>query len=601
MRPARAGEPKELKDEGVDLLMANAQDGQLVDLFYGITRTYVPRQQCEMRRKFRVILERLFLEDEAVASADWDRGALVAIVLQTRDVKHGKGEYGAFYGLVAEWFGIVRGRRDKLSTAGPHSEHQLLAALDDLLIQVVWSAMELPDGGRGYGSWKDYKYVFEYLIREAGEGAVCGSALFKECTARYARQLWADGTEGSTPSLAGKWAPREKSKRFGLLARYLAAAMWPSWAAEGRVRRCLTHYRRYTSELNARLGTIQVKQCSGSWRDIDFREATSGTLTRQAAAFARGGAAHRPYVAYDRAVCARNYTAYLLDCISGKASVPALPSDAVPLVKRAIRLAECGGGSPADACSYDLQWQAGEHPKGAHPDCLLPMIDLSCSLRGRSGDHFAAAIAIGLRLIEGSVLGRRLLTLGASPAWVCLNSSPTLTSAVRTLMGSCSQGGDTDFRAGLEMVASACAEANLSGESVGRLTLVLISDMDFGSEDRMQRVSEDVWRAAGLRTAHRTPYPCPHMVYWSLDPDRAMVPASLVHRSKCTLLSGYSTALLNSICSSGPSEIGAGVCTPMNGLRRAVAGQRRYEWAWHAASQVPRPGAVPNTQSRAWW
>ena len=149
---------------------------------------------------------------------------------------------------------------------------------------------------------------------------------------------------------------------------------------------------------------------------------------------------------------------------------------------------------------------------------------------------------------------------------------------------------------GMDMIASACAEANLDADMVEQLTLVVVSDMAFSSQDSMHRVAQQVWHDAGLRTGQQTPYPCPHIVYWSLHPDQAIVPASMVYEQRCTLLSGYSPEMLNAVCSSGPSEIGQGMCSPTDGLRRALAKNKRYAWAWPAASKVSRP----NSRS-GWW
>ena len=121
----------------------------------------------------------------------------------------------------------------------------------------------------GHGSWKDLKYLLNCLRETHGEVTASQKPIFKYIVALACDQLKQDterirSPRGPAPTLAGKWVPREKSKKFGWQAKYLALYCRPKWCGQTlnprhvsppALKKCLTHYRKTIAFINRSLHT----------------------------------------------------------------------------------------------------------------------------------------------------------------------------------------------------------------------------------------------------------------------------------------------------------------------------------------------------------
>jgi len=71
--------------------------------------------------------------------------------------------------------------------------------------------------------------------------------------------------EGRTPSLMGKWAPRE-NKKHGWIAKNLAAYISRNHPPSTHQNMC---YRRRMAALNRVLGTVEVLECERRWSEVE--------------------------------------------------------------------------------------------------------------------------------------------------------------------------------------------------------------------------------------------------------------------------------------------------------------------------------------------
>jgi hypothetical protein len=568
----------------------------LVRLYYGLTRPGDASATSRLLAEFRTLVGELFY---APGGSDWDRGGLLALVLQTRDVAGGKGEYALFYLLMGELFLCTQNSDDGAS-----------AELTAVMLEMMHALVAPPQGSkanqRPYGSWKDYRLCLSHLCELAGEAKLTRTVFFQGCVTHFVEQLREDElriADGKASiSLVGKWAPRERNKRHGWQAKYIAAQLYaeeePSFAA---VRGRLARYRQLVSNLNRQLRTVQVAQCAGRWSDIDFsRDVTASTLRKQGRAFQypewdvaerTGSPRHE-----DRLECRRHYLGYLRDCAQGSSSVKGAGLSPRTLVRDAIAVTEDADLPPKEAAiaasALDLQWWEGRGEGEGQLGPVVPIVDTSCTMSMDSDDPLCAAIGLGVRMAESSTLGRRLITFGTAPTWVNLEDEDTLTNAVRKIRTISSQGGDSDVLGALELVANACIEAELDAETVAGLCLVILSDADDGSSGAPlslhARVAALFWDA-GLRSVYRTGFRTPHLVYWGLR-TRQQLPCSSTE-SGVSLVSGYHLRVLETLCTSGASGLGVVAPTPESALGKTLAGSDRYTWVWGAAARVPRPEA----------
>jgi len=245
-----------------------------------------------------------------------ERAALVSIMLHVRDIVDGWGEYALFYTLVVRFDQIIDAKE-------PCVSRQKTETMRVILHNIIESCVCL----NGHGSWKDLKYILNYLRDAHGEERASQKPIFKYIVAMACDQLKRDAERlrsprAPAPTLAGKWVPREKSRKFGWQAKYFAMYCHPKWCGRtlnarnvspSAMKKCLTHYRKTVAFINRGLHTPQINQCSQDWASIDFETNVSRTtLERQEMAFKYATAhgelrTHGESNYNDRMRCRKNY------------------------------------------------------------------------------------------------------------------------------------------------------------------------------------------------------------------------------------------------------------------------------------------------------
>lgn len=161
----------------------------------------------------------------------------------TRDVRGGLGERDVFYKMLMN-----------LSTY----DIDLVARLIPLIPE--------------YGSWLDIVHLKRLFSSY--------SCLQLEMNRLILKQLLADEVAvraGSTPSLLGKWLPREGNKH-GAMAKELAMYIWEH-DADGRMEtNYMASYRKRCSALNRALKTVEVLECANRWSEINFWDVPVGAI-----------------------------------------------------------------------------------------------------------------------------------------------------------------------------------------------------------------------------------------------------------------------------------------------------------------------------------
>lgn len=579
-----------------------AAGDDLVRLYYSMVRPAANNsiEALDLLTDFRKLVRELFYH---TGSPDWDRGGILALILHTRDIACGKGEYALFYLLMGELFLCTLDEESKTS-----------AELDQVMFRIMKSMVQSPPGSksgtRPYGSWKDFRETLSHFRDIVGEETLVNTLFFKDCVAFIVEQLCKDQSqiaEGNTRiSLLAKWAPRENSKRNGWQVRYLALHLAKEQGLELVGKSHLANYRITVSNLNRQLKTVQIAQCAGRWKDIDFRrDVTARTFQKQRNAFQypswdNADTSEKSPQHEDRMECRRQYLEFLRDCARGE--VPTRNAGLSPrsLVRDAIAVtenSELGEREAALAASaVDLQWWQGEDDTQVTHGQVVPIIDTSCSMSMESDDPLCAAIGIGVRMAETSALGRRLITFGSAPTWVTLDDEDTLTSAVKKIRTVSSQGGTSDLLSALELVAHACTSAELTPDEVKSLCIVILSDASDGTHGGPAVLHErtcDLFRDAGLRSCHNEPYDTPHIVYWGLRTKQPLPCA--VSKKGVSLVSGYHIPTALHLEANGNQGLGGLAPSPERALWKILAHDGRYSWAWAAAQGIPRP------ESNAGW
>lgn len=466
----------------------------------------------------------------------------------TRDIVDGKGEYALSYMLLGVW----------------HNHHPQLA-------KFAFRLFVLPPDGittdyHPYGSWKDVKYL--YKQNKSSALASFGSHLLLE-------QLRADSVSDN-PSLAAKWVPREKSQ-FGELFTELAIDYFCDYIATAKtdetrkkaIIKAKMDFRKLISSLNKKLDTVQVKQCGLHWADIDPTKQTSITMHKQKKAFlnVKKNGDQRCELA-DRIVCANKFKEFAQKAAKGEVEVKGKRIGLNDFTNEALNLIGRQQHKSDEASILNAQWLDNSKQTGALGK-MIAMVDVSGSM---SGDPMNAAIALGIRVAEKSMLGKRVMTFSATPAWVNLQGQDNFVEMVDVVKRA-DWGMNTNFAAALKMILDAIVTQKLKPEDVEDMVLAIFSDMQMDRADNksisLMASIEAQYAEAGQRLWGK-PFKAPHILFWNLNSTSGF--PTLSTQKNASMMSGFSPALLNLFCEEGLSALQS--CTPWSLFIKGLDNER---------------------------
>jgi Mg-chelatase subunit ChlD len=481
---------------------------------------------------------------------------LYRMIGHTRDIVDGKGEYTLSYMMIYAWY--------KFYPQLAQFALRCFVTLDNKDVHQ-------------YGSWKDLKYFCEYC---KSQGDSVDSQLIKFSVSLINSQIRNDYfkflANSDDISLAAKWAPREKSS-FGWLYESLANDYFSEFLVTAKtdeqkrraILKCKTEYRKVLSPLNRHIDTLQVKQCSKEWSAIDFNKVTSISLTKQKKAFLnikKNGDVRCPDSS-DRITCAANFNAHIQKAVKGETEMKGKRVGMADFTKQAYELSR--KGTQAEKDLLNSQWRDNSSQNGGLGK-MIAMVDVSGSM---SGDPMEVAIALGIRIAEKSVLGKRIMTFSVKPTWVNLEPYPDFISQVEVVQNA-EWGMNTNFHAALDLILNAIIANKMAPEDVQDMVLVILSDMQMDVGDKCDKqVLYDTmaakYQAAGIRV-NGVPYKPPHILFWNLRSTSGF--PSLANQPNASMMSGFSPTLLNLFCEQGLDALQS--CTPWALLVKSLENER---------------------------
>jgi len=481
---------------------------------------------------------------------------LYKMVGQTRDIIDGKGEYALSYMLLSVW-------------------NKYFPKLAQFALRHFVLPPEDNTNAHPYGCWKDIKYL--YKVDGKGDGS---GTLIQYGISLVIEQLKVD-IYSEHPSLAAKWVPREKSKYSDLFGE-LAVSYFPHYILTAKtdmaktraIKKAKMEFRKIISELNKKLDTVQIKQCGQSWASIDPTKQTSITLKKQKRAFLnKTKTGEQRSELEDRIECANHFQEFAEKARKGEIEVKGKRVGLNDFTEEALKYVNSREIYADEIALLNAQWldnskQTGDLGK------MVAMVDTSGSM---AGDPLHAAIALGIRVAEKSILGKRVLTFSANPTWVNLDGNDTFVDMV-THVYRAEWGMNTNFYAALTMILSSIIDKKLSPEVVEDMVLAIFSDMQMDSaqyeRDPQKAKSlldtiEKSYAAAGERLWGK-PFKPPHILFWNLRSTTGF--PTLSTQPNCSMMSGFSPALLNLFCEKGLTALES--CSPWSMLVDSLAKER---------------------------
>lgn len=472
------------------------------------------------------------------------------MVVQTRDIEAGKGEYSLGREFIRQWYRLFP---------------------SEALKMIKYYVTPVPDYEKGttthpYGSWKDIKFLWRVF---GGEN--CPTEVLGYLVRLVNNQLHSD-LGCSKPSLVARWVSRENASKknsvpfrefYHALAEdyfshYMATARTPESRERAR-RKCYTHYRqKVLVPLNKQLRTPQVKQCSGRWSEIDYKnDVTSITMRKQTRAFMneKKDGTVRSRLS-DRVRAAENFDKFVTNAaekgetIKGKrVGFDVIAQDGWNMAVRHNQYNEVV--SETEKNVLNLQWESMLESLGELDD-MVPMIDLSGSM---CGDPMNAAMGIGLAVASKSRVGKCAMTFSSSPVWMNFEGCSNLTEMMREMYKFRNDwGGSTNFTASLKLILDKCVKLKLPASEVANIKLLVLSDMQIDSYGN-EAVNRTMWDnitqlyADAGRRAVGEPYTPGHIIFWNLRSTNGFPVLSTTPNT--TMFAGFSPVLLNEFAKKG--------------------------------------------------
>lgn len=469
------------------------------------------------------------------------------MIAYTRDIIDGKGEYSLAYMLLNVW--------------NIHYPEFAEFALRHFVLSPEDNPTQCP-----YGSWKDIKHLYKHYGK---------SSLVKYGMTLLLNQIRKDSVT-ALPSLAAKWVPREKTQ-CGNMFTELATAYFENYinsatneqSKQRAISKSKMEFRKIVSTLNKQLDTVQIKQCSQHWSEIDPAKQTSITMHKQKNAFLnidKQGSQRSELC--DRVECGRKFKEFAQKAFTGEIEVKGKRIGLNDFTKQALQLCDSNRELSDEAKILNAQW-VDNATQNKSLGKIIAMVDVSASMEGTP---LHSAIALGIRVAENSLLGKRVMTFSACPSWINLDGHNTFVDMVKKINNS-SWGMNTNFEIALNLILDAIISQKMNPDEVEDMVLAIFSDMQIDEADSKPASFYDTiekkYADAGFRVWGK-PYKLPHILFWNLRSTSGFPTVST--QRNCSMMSGFSPVLLNLFCEEGLS--GLQNCNPWSLLVKSLQNNR---------------------------
>tara|TARA_B100000674_G_C37914262_1_gene950088 strand:- start:410 stop:1888 length:1479 start_codon:yes stop_codon:yes gene_type:complete len=441
--------------------------------------------------------------------------------------------------------------------------------------------------GHQYGSWKDLKYLCNYLRNRSGNHPLIqycidlGLEQLRRDTIEYDKYVAGQNkNESISPkiSLVSKWLPREKSKKFGWLHARMAYTLYPEYLESAKEKgdksvllkaklKCKINFTKHIVMLNKFLDTTQIKQCSKNYANIDYNRVTSLTMHKQKLAFQNKTKKNIQRSADpDRVEGAKNFKNHLQKSLtSNYVKVHGKRCNVYELVKAALMTY-----TDLDKITVNQQWKDNGENNNCGLGNIIPMVDTSGSMEVDECIPLYNAIGLGIRVSEktNDAFKNRILSFDANPSWIQLNDNQSFVEKVQMVKSS-RWGMNTDFYKAMRYILDVILVNNISPNDVSNMVLAVFSDMQIDSaigngtdKNTMMENIKNMYHSAGMVSQYKRPYNPPHILFWNLRSTTGF--PTLSTEENVSMLSGYNSTLLNVFVEKGLE--GLKKCTPANML-----------------------------------
>ena len=466
-----------------------------------------------------------------------------------------------------------------------------------------------------YGYWKDLSQVYLLAYNKSKSTKhQKWNTLKNRIVSAFVSQLRQDDEEltrnarSTNVSLCAKYVPKEGRSfdKKTKITKVIARQLFPELFVED-FRKAMKRFRSLYTRLNRHIDTVEIKECSGKWSEIDFNRVPGRALNIKRKAFLnvnKSDADLRHPDNVDRMKCRKNFQAHLQKAVTGEVKVKGKTMFIHELVEQIMngRLR-----TDEEQTLIEAQWNA--HVENFREKMTetnsslgkgLCLVDVSGSM---SGTPMNVAIAMGIfaSSFAHEAFRDRFISFESEPHWIVLRYPKThkefmtngyykrvleswddsraggeLSLREKVLVALYSPwGGTTNFIAAHQLILEACVKARLKPDELPEWFMIL-SDMQFDQAHQpCQTYSYSYEPKASYsylkdtlninfrptnkwQTTHKMlgrayhaagmkscghPYTVPQQIYWNLRGDTVGFPVQS-DTPNTQLVSGFSVALL---------------------------------------------------------
>jgi len=268
----------------------------------------------------------------------------------------------------------------------------------------------------------------------------------------------------------------------------------------------------------------------------------------------------------DRVQCADNFTTRIKKAAAGEVEMKGKRVGLNSFTVQAYNLinrSRHGTTSSDVQTEIDLlnsQWRDNATQTGALGP-MVAMLDFSGSM---NGDPINCAMALGCRVAEKSILGKRVMSFSTNPTWHNLDGCDNFVDMIRVLQNG-EVGYSTNFHGAFDRILDAIVEKKLTPNQVEGMILAVFSDMQIDdpqvkAPSNMESFYDSMERKYA-ETGTRlwgTPFKPPHILFWNLRSTNGF--PCISSQKNVSMMSGFSPTLLNLFCEKGLDALQG--CTP---------------------------------------
>ena len=385
---------------------------------------------------------------------------------------------------------------------------------------------------------------------------------------------------GTMPSLACKWVPRENSKYgwiFEKMAIQWIQATDPVILSSVNIEqyenmsnvslknckaviKCKTIYRKVISLLCKQLDLPETKQCNKKWGEIDPATITIDSMFRKNNALFNIDNTFdnrkTTIIDADRRQCAHNIKEHVFIAEMSpefklenmrKSYINQCTFSPMQFVKQAIKLIGSRKINGSIEIQQNILYQIGLlnnnwrkfSQKCNALDFFIPILDMSLSM---SGDPLYNAIGMSCLIAEKSKIGQRIMVMDIIPTWVNLEGcSGNFVEMVEILYNYTNRNTVANILKTFDTIIDAITTCNGNGNGNKKMDLVFVI---FTNESSYITYGNEMAHTHIVNSFSRAKLDIPHIIYWNCSPNIQVKPVYGL-TNKSAMVSGTNAELLN--------------------------------------------------------